>query len=44
MPELGRPTATEYMDRVAKEAFEIRPNPFDFNRDEGLNLSHLLNP
>jgi hypothetical protein len=41
MPELGRPTATEYMDDVVKEAFEIRPNPY---RDERFNLSHLLNP
>jgi hypothetical protein len=36
-------TATKYMDRLVKEAIEIRLHPDNFNRD-GFNLSHTWRP
>jgi hypothetical protein len=33
-------TATRYMDRLVREAIEIRLHTDNFNRDDGFNLSH----
>jgi hypothetical protein len=32
------------MDRLVKEAIEIRLHPNSFNRDDGFNLSHTWHP
>jgi hypothetical protein len=37
-------TAARYMDRLVKEAIEIRLHPNNFNRDEGFSLSHTWRP
>jgi hypothetical protein len=33
-------TATRYMDRLVREAIEIRLHPDNFSRDDGFNLSY----
>jgi hypothetical protein len=35
---------TGYMDRIVKEAIEIRLHPNNFNRDGGFNLSRAWQP
>jgi hypothetical protein len=37
-------TATRYMDRLVREAIEIRLHPDNFNRDDGFNLSYAWRP
>jgi hypothetical protein len=37
-------TATRYMDRLVREAIEIRLYPDNFNRDDGFNLSYAWRP
>jgi hypothetical protein len=32
------------MDRLVREAIEIRLHPDNFNRDDGFNLSHAWRP
>jgi hypothetical protein len=36
--------ATRYMDRLVREAIEIRLHPDNFNRDDGFNLSYAWRP
>jgi hypothetical protein len=36
--------ATRYMDRLVREAIEIRLHTNNFNRDDGFNLSHAWRP
>jgi excinuclease UvrABC helicase subunit UvrB len=35
---------TRYMDRIVKEAIEIRLHPNNFNRDGGFNFSRAWQP
>jgi predicted GIY-YIG superfamily endonuclease len=37
-------TATRYMDRLVREAIEIRLHPDNFNRHDGFNLSYSWRP
>jgi hypothetical protein len=37
-------TATRYLDRVVREAIEIRLHTDNFNRDDGFNLSYAWRP
>jgi hypothetical protein len=37
-------TPTRYMDRLVKDAIEIRLHPNNFNTDEGFSVSHTWRP